>query len=82
MHQNIIDNYDELPQKNGKTKMDLREYLFRKKIHVSDFAKVVNYSRQHLYGVISGKLRAGKKLADAIEKATEGAVKAKDLLKK
>ena len=62
--------------------MDLKEYLFRHNVHVSDFAKEINYSRQHLSGVIHGTYRPGKKLAEAIEKATNGEVKAADLLRK
>jgi hypothetical protein len=61
--------------------MDLREYLFRNELHVSDFAKTVNYSRQHLSGVIHGTIKPGRKLAEAIEKATNGEVKAEELLK-
>ena len=61
--------------------MDLREYLFRKKISVTDFGKIVNYSRAHISKIIHGKQQPSKKLAEAIEKATNGEVKAKDLLK-
>ena len=60
--------------------MDLREYLFKHQMNVTDFAKRVNYSRQHLSGVIHGTLKPGRKLAEAIEKATDGAVRAADLL--
>lgn len=61
--------------------MDLREYLFRKKMNLSDFAKKVNYSRQHISGVMHGKIKAGRKLAEAIEEATNGEVKTEDLYK-
>jgi transcriptional regulator with XRE-family HTH domain len=61
--------------------MDLREYLFRNNLHLSDFAKIVNYSRQHVSGVMHGTIKPGKKLAEAIEKATNGEVKAEELLK-
>ncbi|NGX62194.1 MAG: hypothetical protein K940chlam9_01688 [Chlamydiae bacterium] len=60
--------------------MDLREYLFRNKLNVSDFSKQINYSRQHVSGVIHGKIKAGRKLAEIIEKATNGKVKIKDLM--
>ncbi len=60
--------------------MDLREYLFRKRMSVSDFAKKINYSRQHVSSVMHGNYQAGEKLAEAIETATDGEVKAKDIL--
>jgi DNA-binding transcriptional regulator YdaS (Cro superfamily) len=62
--------------------MDLREYLFRNNIKVSEFAQMINYSRQHVSGVIHGTYKPGRKLAEAIEKATNGEVKARDLNKK
>lgn len=61
--------------------MDLREYLFRKRISVTDFGKMLNYSRAHLSKIIHGKQLPSRKLAEAIEKATHGEVKAIELLK-
>ncbi len=62
--------------------MDLREYLFRNNLQLTEFARIVNYSRQHVSGVMHGTIRPGRKLAEAIEKATNGEVKAEDLLQK
>lgn len=61
--------------------MDLREYLFRNNLHLSEFARLVNYSRQHVSGVMHGVIKPGRKLAQAIETATNGEVKAADLMK-
>jgi DNA-binding transcriptional regulator YdaS (Cro superfamily) len=48
---------------------------------VTEFAKIVNYSRQHISAVVHGTLKPGRKVAEAIEKATNGEIKAKELLK-
>jgi transcriptional regulator with XRE-family HTH domain len=58
----------------------LRNYLIRQKISVSNFGRILNCSRAHLSKIINGRQRPSKKLAAAIEKATNGEVKAKYLL--
>lgn len=75
---NLVGYYDK--REKGAESMDLREFLFRKKMHLTELAIKVNYSRQHLSGVMHGKIKPGKKLIEAIEKATNGEVKAEDLL--
>ncbi len=62
--------------------MDLREYLFHKRLTVVEFSKIVDYSRDHISRIIHGHKTPSKKLARAIEKATDGEVKAESLLKK
>ncbi len=62
--------------------MDLREYLFRERMTVADFARKLDYSRVHISGIVNGTLNASAKLARAIEKATEGKVKAEIFVKK
>lgn len=62
--------------------MDLREYLFKKKITVTDFSKEINYGRTYVNEIVTGNRTPGRKLAEAIEKATNGEVKAGDFLKK
>lgn len=62
--------------------MDLREYLFRKKIGIQQFADELEYSRTHLSLIVHGKSKPSARLAKAIEKATQGEVKASDLLQK
>lgn len=61
--------------------MKLREYLFVNRISVKEFSKSVDYSRTHLSGVVNGKLKPSKKLARAIEKATQGEVSIEELTK-
>lgn len=60
--------------------MDLREYLFRKKIGIQQFADELEYSRTHLSLIVHGKSKPSVRLAKAIEKATNGEVKAEELL--
>ncbi len=60
--------------------VNLRDYLAREKISVSDLAKILNRSRAHLSKIINGRLKPSKKLAEAIEKITYGEVKAIYLL--
>ena len=62
--------------------MDLREYLFRKKMTVTDFSKKINYGRTYVNEVVSGNRKPGRKLAEAIEKETKAEVKADDFQKK
>jgi len=60
--------------------MDLREYLFKKRMSVSDFAKKINFARTYISGIISGANKPSKKLAKIIEEATNGEVTAEELL--
>jgi transcriptional regulator with XRE-family HTH domain len=60
--------------------VNLRDYLSREKRSVSDLARILNCSRAHLSKIINGRLKPGKKFAEAIEKATRGDVKAIYLL--
>lgn len=62
--------------------MDLREYLFRKRITVKDFAEKIDYSRTHMSEIVNMKRKPTKKLARAIEKATNGEVTVEELLEK
>ncbi len=62
--------------------MDLREYLFRKKMTVAEFGRQINFSRIHLSKIIHGERRPSPKLAKIIEQATNGEVIAKELLGK
>lgn len=60
--------------------MNLKEYLFVKRMSITEFSELIDYSRTHLSGVINGQLKASKKLARAIERATNGEVKAFEVL--
>lgn len=62
--------------------MDLREYLFYNRITIKKFSETVECTRTHLSEIIHGRRSASRRLAKDIEKATDGQVKAKDLIKK
>ncbi len=61
--------------------MELREYLFRQRLKISDFAKKLGYGRTYINEIVNGTKKPGKHLARQIERETEGQVKAEDLLK-
>ena len=60
--------------------MDLREYLFRKRISIVKFSKNLDCSRDHISRIIHGKLKPGKRLAADIERLTDGEVTTQELL--
>lgn len=64
----------------GET-MDLKDYLYLKRMTINHFSDLIGYSRNHISGVINGRIKPTKKLAQYIEKMTEGEVKAEELLK-
>lgn len=61
--------------------MDLKDYLYLKRITINDFSELIGYSRNHISGIINKRLKPTKKLAKYIEKMTDGEVKAEELLK-
>ena len=61
--------------------MDLREYLFRKKLSVTKFSEMIDSNRAYLSLVIHGRTKPGKRLAKDIERATNGEVTAEELLR-
>jgi DNA-binding transcriptional regulator YdaS (Cro superfamily) len=61
--------------------MDLREYLFRNRISVTDFSNKLEYSRTHISEIMNGRRNCPKRLAILIESATKGQVSINDLLK-
>lgn len=60
--------------------MNLREYLFRKRLTQVDFAKKLEISRGHLSQIMKQTKHPSRKLAKAIEDLTEGKVTAIELL--
>lgn len=62
--------------------MHLDEYLFRKKLWATDFAKLIDYSASHIRGYLQGQHRASKKLAKKIQEATNGEVTISEILEK
>ena len=61
--------------------MNLREYLFVHRLSVKEFSETLGYSRTHLSAIVHGKFKPSKKLAQYIEKMTNGEVKVEDLMK-
>jgi len=66
--------------KSGEGAMHLREYLWKHKITIQQFAEKVSYNRNYISLVMKGEKKAGKRLAKAIEEATNGEVTAEELL--
>lgn len=60
--------------------MDLRRYLFEKRISVTAFSSILGCSRIHLSEIINGRRLPSLVLAKLIEKETEGEVTVQDLL--
>ena len=60
--------------------MELKIYLIKKRIRVHEFCETLGCSRTHLSGVMNGLRKASLVLAKAIEKETNGAVTAKEVL--
>ncbi len=59
--------------------MTLREYLFKNRMTVIDFAKSIGYHRIHLSLVMSGKRNPKASMLKVIEMQTRGEVKASEV---
>ena len=59
----------------------LKVYLFYKNMSITAFAKLIGVSRNYIGQICLGKMTPAKFLAKEIERATNGEVKAEDLLK-
>lgn len=59
--------------------MELRDYLHKNYMSVSDFARKIDYARAWVSRIMSGRDRASPMISDMIEAATQGEVKAEDL---
>lgn len=60
--------------------MDLREYLFRKRIKQTEFAKKVGVSRPYLSQVVNGQAVCDINIAKRISLATDNAVTRDELM--
>jgi DNA-binding transcriptional regulator YdaS (Cro superfamily) len=60
--------------------VNLRTYLFNKRISVTEFSKTIGCSRIHLSEIINGRRIPSLMLAKAIERITEGEVTTSELL--
>lgn len=61
--------------------MNLKEYLFYEKQSITDMAKLLKISRNHLSRIACGKMKPSWRLARDIEQMTKGKVIAEDLLR-
>lgn len=61
--------------------MNLKEYLFLKRMSIKDFSDFMGYSRTHMSAIINGHLKPSRAMAKSIERATDGEVTAEELLK-
>lgn len=61
--------------------MDLREYLFIEKMKYADFARKIDYNREHITRIVTGKCFPGRRLAEKIVEATGGKVTIEELKK-
>jgi ribosome-binding protein aMBF1 (putative translation factor) len=67
--------------KRGKMNMELKIYLVKKRSSIKEFSEQIGYSRNQIPAVANGKYKPSNRLAKVIENATNGEVKAEDLLK-
>jgi transcriptional regulator with XRE-family HTH domain len=60
--------------------MDLRTYLFQKRISVTEFSQTLGCSRIHLSEILNGRRKPSLLLAKSIERFTNGEVTASELV--
>lgn len=61
--------------------MNLKEYLFLKRMTVTEFSEMMGYNRNHISGIVNGRIIPSRGLAKSIERITNGEVTAEELLK-
>lgn len=64
----------------GERKMNLKGYIYSCNMTINEFAAKINCNRAYFSRLINGHVKPGKRLAADIERATNGDVKAEDLL--
>jgi transcriptional regulator with XRE-family HTH domain len=65
---------------HGEILMDLDEYLFRKRVSQTEFAKELGISRNHLGEILRGRRSPSVKLAKKIEELSQGEVTKEEAL--
>jgi predicted XRE-type DNA-binding protein len=60
--------------------MELDDWLHANKMTVTDFAKYLDISRNHLNSIVNKHIKPGKRLARDIILATQGQVTEKELM--
>lgn len=61
--------------------MKLKVYLVLNNTSITDFSKTLRCSRDHLSRVINGSKRSSLRLAEDIERATNGEVTAQEIIR-
>lgn len=59
--------------------MNMREYLFKKKLTMIAFSRQIDYNPIYFRAVIAGRISLGEKLIRAIERETKGMVLAHEI---
>lgn len=60
--------------------MNLKEYLIRADMTPRDFAKIIEYTPQYVYDILSGRRKANRRLAAVISRATQGKVSIEEVM--
>jgi len=60
--------------------MKLREYLWKNQMTLNTFADKTSYNRTYLSHIVRGKMKPGRRCAEALERATDGYITAEELL--
>ncbi len=61
--------------------MELKEYLIKNRIPVTEFAESIGYTRNYINLIVNKRVVPSSRLALVIEKATDGEVTTSELLK-
>ena len=59
--------------------MDLRKYLFEKRLTQVEFSKLIEYNVQYFRAVMAGRIKAGVRMKKTIERITNGEVKMEEI---
>jgi len=60
--------------------MDLKEYLLRENMTMTEMAKILDIHYQYLWMIITGRRTPGLRLAKDIELLTKGEIRAEQLI--
>lgn len=60
--------------------MSIEDFKGKKHINISQLARDLDYSKQHVIAVLNGRLRAGRKLIKLLVQASDGKLTPEDLL--
>lgn len=60
--------------------MSLRIYLLKKGMTIAQFARSIDFQPSYIAAIARGKVKAGRKVARIIEMATDGQIKAEEII--